>query len=166
MTSQSLSCHKGSSLINKRQGYGGQKDTLASRETQASGTIKLGRLGQNPANTVSWKRSFWHYRCRKKHSHSTRAELQFPVSCVDLLLQESCYAQRLSLSTPVFLTGILEYLTANILELASREPLNNHNMCITPEHVQRALDNNERLSRLFEPGAFFPAAVLPLPEEK
>eukprot|EP00069_Balaena_mysticetus_P000095 bmy_15626T0 len=88
---------------------------------------------------MSRKRSFWHYRCRKKHSlsRSTRAELQFPMRCVDLLLQEGCYAQCLSLSTPVFLTSILEYLTANILELASREALNNHNMRITPEHVQR-----------------------------
>ena len=101
---------------------------------------------------MSWRRNPWGSRRRRRHylSCSLRAELQFPVSRVDCLLREGCYVLRLSSSTPIFLAGILEYLTANILELAGQEALNNHKMRITPEHVQRALVNNEHLSRLFE----------------
>ncbi|KAM9576858.1 histone H2A-Bbd type 1-like [Trichechus inunguis] len=88
-------------------------------------------------------------RRRPSRSRSTRAELQFPVSRVDRLLREGNYAQRLSSSTPVFLAGVLEYLTANILELAGDEAHNNHRMRITPEHVERAVDSNPQLSRLW-----------------
>ncbi|XP_039738815.1 histone H2A-Bbd type 1-like [Pteropus medius] len=90
-------------------------------------------------------------RRRKKHalSRSMRAELQFPVSRVDRLLREAPDVQRLSWCTSVFFTGILEYLTANVLELASKEAVNHHKVLITPEHVERALDNSP-LSSIFE----------------
>ncbi|XP_039096804.1 histone H2A-Bbd type 1-like [Hyaena hyaena] len=87
---------------------------------------------------------------RRALSRSRRAELQFPVSRVERLLREGCYAQRLSRATPVFLAGVLEYLTSNILDLAGKEALSNHKMRITPEHVKRALGSNQHLSRLLE----------------
>uniref|UniRef100_A0A8C3WX11 Histone H2A n=1 Tax=Catagonus wagneri TaxID=51154 RepID=A0A8C3WX11_9CETA len=105
--------------------------------------------------------------CRpKKHavSRSSRAELQFLVSRVDRVLRESDYARRLSSYTPVFLAGVLEYLTANILDLAGREASSSHRVHIAPEHVQRALCHNENLSRLFQADAFSQAAEEPLPE--
>lgn len=86
-------------------------------------------------------------------SRSMRAELQFPVSRVDRLLREGRFAQRLSSYTPIFLAGILEYLTANILELAGQEACNNNKIRITPEHVQTALGTHQHLSRLFEDSA-------------
>uniref|UniRef100_A0AC11C9P4 Uncharacterized protein n=1 Tax=Ovis aries TaxID=9940 RepID=A0AC11C9P4_SHEEP len=95
------------------------------------------------------------------------AELQFPVSRVDRLLREGQFANRLSSATPVFLTGILEYLMANILDLAGKEACINHRVRISPEHVQRALINNENLRRLFQPSAFSqPAASPPAPKKK
>ncbi|XP_025867974.2 histone H2A-like 3 [Vulpes vulpes] len=101
---------------------------------------------------MSGDRGHGHSRRPRRHgmSRSRRAELQFPVSRVDRLLREGCYAHRLSSSTPVFLAGILEYLTSNILELAGQEARNSHKMRITPEHVQKALGNNQYLSQLFE----------------
>ncbi|KAJ1058089.1 hypothetical protein K5549_015411 [Capra hircus] len=98
----------------------------------------------------------------KRHSlsRSTRAELQFPVSRVDRLLREGQFANRLSSATPVFLTGILEYLMANILDLAGKEACINHRVRISPEHVQN-------LRRLFQPSAFSqPAASPPAPKKK
>lgn len=88
----------------------------------------------------------------KKHalSRSSRAELQFPVSRVDRYLREGRYAQRLSSHTPVFLAGVLGYLTANILELAAGEAHSSRKMRIAPEHVQRARSHNETLSSLFQ----------------
>ncbi|XP_055249787.1 histone H2A-Bbd type 1-like [Moschus berezovskii] len=98
---------------------------------------------------------------KRSCSRSTRAELQFPVSRVDRLLRERQGSLRLSSETPVFLTAVLEYLTANILDLAGQEAGINHRVRISPEHVQRALMNNENLRRLFQPSAFSQAAASP-----
>ncbi|XP_003422221.1 histone H2A-Bbd type 1 [Loxodonta africana] len=104
---------------------------------------------------MSGKRSC-HSSCRYRRSpltRSARAELQFPVSRVDCLLREGNYAQCLSLSTPIFLAGILEYVTANILELAGIEAYNHGRIRITPEHVERAVDSDPQLSLLFHADA-------------
>ncbi|CAI9180336.1 unnamed protein product [Rangifer tarandus platyrhynchus] len=115
---------------------------------------------------MSRGRHLWNFRCSKKHSRSTRAELQLLVSRVDRLLREGQFANRLSSETPMFLAGILLYLTANILNLAGKEARANHRICITPEHVQRALIKNEILCRLFEPNAFTRTTAAPTPRKK
>ncbi|XP_060030119.1 histone H2A-Bbd type 1-like [Erinaceus europaeus] len=101
---------------------------------------------------MSGKRRCSYSRKNKKQilSRSSRAELQFPVSRVDRLLREGHNAYRLCSSTPVFLAGVLEYLTSNILELAGKEAHKSHRMRITPEHVERAVDGNQHLSYLFD----------------
>ncbi|XP_008584649.1 PREDICTED: histone H2A-Bbd type 1-like [Galeopterus variegatus] len=91
-------------------------------------------------------------RRRRTLSRSSRAELQFPVSRVDRLLREGGYSQRLSSSAPVFMAAVLEYLTANVLELAGKEADNCRRKRISPEHVQRALDSNQQLQSLFQHG--------------
>ncbi|XP_004588025.2 histone H2A-Bbd type 1-like [Ochotona princeps] len=105
-------------------------------------------------------------RRRKPISRSTKAELQFPVSRVDRHLREDRYAQRLSSSTPVFLAGVLEYLTSNILELAGEEADKNGKIRITPEHLQKAMENNEHLKDLLDSGSNPPAAEEPKSQEK
>ncbi|XP_020762620.1 histone H2A-Bbd type 1-like [Odocoileus virginianus] len=102
----------------------------------------------------------------KRHSRSTRVELQLPVSRVDRLLREGQFANRLSSATPMFLTAVLEYLMAKILDLAGKEASANHRMRISPEHVQRALTNNEILRRLFEPNAFTRPTAARTPRKK
>ncbi|XP_053434969.1 histone H2A-Bbd type 1 [Nycticebus coucang] len=103
-----------------------------------------------------------HRRRRRTISRSSRAELQFPVSRVERLLRESHYAHRLSATTPVFLAGVLEYLTANILELAGKEADISHRVRITPEHVGRAMDQNQQLNCLLEDGTHYPIDMMPL----
>ncbi|KAK2082952.1 Histone H2A-like 3 [Saguinus oedipus] len=87
---------------------------------------------------------------KQRHSRSSRAGLQFSVSRVERSLREGRYARRLSTTTPVFLAGVLEYLTANILEQAGKETENSGMVYITPEHVQRALQKNEQLRRILK----------------
>lgn len=98
---------------------------------------------------------------RKNVSRSTRAELQFPVSRVDRILREGKYSQRVSSSAPVFLAGVLEYLTSNILELAGEEARNNGKKRIAPEHVCRVVQTNEQLCQLFKDND---KSVLEMPE--
>ncbi|MEE6515658.1 hypothetical protein FKM82_024595 [Ascaphus truei] len=54
----------------------------------------------------------------KAKTRSSRAGLQFPVGRVHRLLRKGNYAQRVGAGAPVYLAAVLEYLTAEILELA------------------------------------------------
>ncbi|XP_055988684.1 histone H2A-Bbd type 1-like [Sorex fumeus] len=95
---------------------------------------------------------FSHKPRRRAISRSARAQLQFPVSRVDRLLRESQNVNRLSSSTPVFLAGVLEYLTANILELAGQEAEKDSRSRITPEHLCAAVKKSLRVDHCLEDG--------------
>ncbi|XP_010634497.1 histone H2A-Bbd type 1 [Fukomys damarensis] len=81
-------------------------------------------------------------------SRSQRAELQFPISRVERYLREGGYARRLGSSAPVFLAGVLEYLTSNILNLAGKEAQDKRRKRIAPQHLETAMENNEQLCPL------------------
>ncbi|KAL1764507.1 histone H2A-Bbd type 1-like [Sigmodon hispidus] len=89
-------------------------------------------------------------RTRRRISRSTRAELQFPVSRVDRCLREGNYSQRLSSSSPVFLAGVLEYVTSHILELAGEVAHNSGKKRIAPEHLYQVIQDNQQLKQLFQ----------------
>uniref|UniRef100_A0A8C5ZAA7 Histone H2A n=1 Tax=Marmota marmota marmota TaxID=9994 RepID=A0A8C5ZAA7_MARMA len=103
---------------------------------------------------------------RQTISRSTRAQLQFPVSHVDRFLRQGHYGQRLSSSTPVFLAGVLEYLTAKVLDLAGQEAHSNRKMRITPEHVRKVLEKNRHLYSFFEDKANPPDVKKPKKSKK
>ncbi|OBS69792.1 hypothetical protein A6R68_01667 [Neotoma lepida] len=71
-------------------------------------------------------------------------------SRVDCYLREGNYARRLNAYAPMFLAGILEYLTSNILELAAEEACIMGKKRITPEHLCWVIENNVQLIQLLE----------------
>ena len=54
----------------------------------------------------------------KAKSRSARAGLAFPVGRVHRMLRTGHYAERIGAGAPVYLAAVMEYLTAEILELA------------------------------------------------
>eukprot|EP00796_Vickermania_ingenoplastis_P000470 gene470-250_t len=56
---------------------------------------------------------------RKSGSKSAKAGLIFPVARVGSLLRRGQYARRVSASGATYLAGVLEYLTAELLELTA-----------------------------------------------
>ncbi|KAF9233424.1 histone-fold-containing protein [Melanogaster broomeanus] len=84
----------------------------------------------------------------KSQSRSTRAGLQFPVSRIHRILRKSNYSKRIGSGAPVYLAAVLEYLSAEILELAGNAARDNKKRRINPRHLQLAIRNDEELSKL------------------
>ncbi len=84
----------------------------------------------------------------KAQSRSARAGLQFPVGRISRLLRRGRYAGRIGGGAPVYLGAVLEYLAAEILELAGNAARENKRTRITPRHIQLAVRNDEELNKL------------------
>jgi histone H2A len=61
----------------------------------------------------------------KAKTRSFRAGLQFPVGRVHRYLRKGNYADRIGSGAPVYLAAVLEYLSAEILELAGNAARDN-----------------------------------------
>ncbi|KAI0249197.1 histone-fold-containing protein, partial [Lactifluus subvellereus] len=83
----------------------------------------------------------------KAQSRSAKAGLQFPVGRVHRLLKRGNYAQRVGAGAPVYLAAVLEYLAAEILELAGNAARDNKKQRIVPRHLQLAIRNDEEYVR-------------------
>ncbi|KAG2746235.1 histone-fold-containing protein, partial [Suillus brevipes Sb2] len=84
----------------------------------------------------------------KSTSRSTRAGLQFPVSRIHRMLRRANVSKRIGSGAPVYLAAVLEYLSAEILELAGNAARDNKKRRINPRHLQLAIRNDEELSKL------------------
>ena len=84
----------------------------------------------------------------KSKSRSERARLQFPVGRVRRHLKRGNYAERVGAGAPVYLAAVMEYLAAEILELAGNSARDNKKLRINPRHFQLAVRNDEELNRL------------------
>nr|XP_026270365.1 histone H2A-like [Urocitellus parryii] len=73
----------------------------------------------------------------KAKTRSSRAGLQFPVGRVHRLLRKGNYAERVGAGAPVYLAAVLEYLTAEILELAGNAARDNKKTRIIPLKPER-----------------------------
>jgi histone H2A len=94
-------------------------------------------------------------------SRSSRAGLQFPVGRVHRLLRRGNYAQRIGAGAPVYMAAVLEYLTAEILELAGNAARDNKKTRIVPRHHQLAIRNDEELNKLLNAVTIAQGGVLP-----
>ena len=61
----------------------------------------------------------------KAKSRSSRAGLQFPVGRIHRMLRKGNYAERVGAGAPVYLAAVMEYLAAEVLELAGNAARDN-----------------------------------------
>ena len=98
---------------------------------------------------------------KKAVTKSAKAGLQFPVGRVARYLRVGKYATRIGAGAPVYLAAVMEYLAAEVLELAGNASRDNKKTRIIPRHIQLAVRNDEELSKLLANTTIANGGVLP-----
>ena len=98
---------------------------------------------------------------KKAVPQSAKAGLQFPVGRVARYLRVGKYATRIGAGAPVYLAAVMEYLAAEVLELAGNASRDNKKTRIIPRHIQLAVRNDEELSKLLANTTIAAGGVLP-----
>ena len=90
-----------------------------------------------------------------------RAGLQFPVGRIARFLKQNRSASRVGAGAPVYLAAVLEYLAAEVLELAGNAAKDSKKSRIIPRHIQLAVRNDEELNKLLANATIASGGVLP-----
>ncbi len=98
---------------------------------------------------------------KKRRSKSEKAGLTFSVQHAWKAMKRFRYAPRVLVGSAVYITAVVEYLIAEILEISGNCAKDNKKHRITPRHMQLAIRNDEELCKLFEHITLPEAGVLP-----
>ncbi|NWW75539.1 H2AL protein, partial [Climacteris rufus] len=84
-----------------------------------------------------------------RRSKSAKAGLQLSVGRVHRLLRSGKYAGRIGSGAAIYLAAVMEYMAAELLELAGNAARENKKTRIMPRHIQLAVRSDEELGKLF-----------------
>lgn len=93
-------------------------------------------------------------------SRSLQAGITFPVGRVHRLLKKVS-GERVGASAAVYLAAVLEYLSAEVLELAGNACSEQKLKRVTPRHLMLAIRSDEELDRTFAGCTLPSAGVIP-----
>uniref|UniRef100_A0A3B3ZY06 Macro domain-containing protein n=1 Tax=Periophthalmus magnuspinnatus TaxID=409849 RepID=A0A3B3ZY06_9GOBI len=96
-----------------------------------------------------------------KTSRSARAGVLFPVGRMMRYLRNTTHKYRIGIGAPVYMAAVIEYLAAEILELAGNAARDNKKGRITPRHIKLAVANDEELNQLLRGVTISNGGVLP-----
>uniref|UniRef100_A0A8C2H6B4 MacroH2A.1 histone n=1 Tax=Cyprinus carpio TaxID=7962 RepID=A0A8C2H6B4_CYPCA len=96
-----------------------------------------------------------------KTSRSARAGVIFPVGRMLRYIKRGLPKYRIGVGAPVYMAAVLEYLTAEILELAGNAARDNKKGRVTPRHILLAIANDEELHQLLKGVTIAAGGVLP-----
>ena len=76
-------------------------------------------------------------------------------------MKEGKFSDRVGAGAPVYLSAVLEYLAAEVLELAGNAAKDNKKNRIVPRHILLAIRNDEELNRFMSNTTIADGGVLP-----
>merc|ERR1712038_1590730 len=97
----------------------------------------------------------------KSMTRSARAGVQFPVGRIARYMRAGGYAKRIGAGAPVYVAAVLEYLCAELLELAGNAAKDNKKQRIIPRHIMLAIKNDDELRTLLSEVTIVQAGVMP-----
>ena len=145
----------------------GHKATLSVREIYSS--VKIFLPGELSKHAISeGTKAVTKYNALRaekepgqpKQRRSYGAGLTFPISRIGHLIRINMSSDRMGETAPVYLAAVLEYLCAEILELASQNVQSNKKVRITTRDLLLAIKNDEELNKLLN-NATLSGGVLP-----
>ncbi len=86
---------------------------------------------------------------KKRAMKHHRAGLIFPVARIHRHLRHTFNWNRASGGASVYMAAVLEYLTAEMLELAGAQAKAEHKRRVAPRHLKLTLKNDAELAELF-----------------
>uniref|UniRef100_A0A1I7YUN5 Histone H2A n=1 Tax=Steinernema glaseri TaxID=37863 RepID=A0A1I7YUN5_9BILA len=92
-------------------------------------------------------------------SRSDKAGVKFPVGRIHRMLRKGNYAQRIGSGAPVYLSAVLEYLVAEILELSGNAAMDHKKSRINPRHIMLAVRNDDELAKMLSNVTFSQGGV-------
>jgi len=141
------------------------KNTMSAHEVKAATLMLLtGQLGQHAAcegaKAVEKFSSSTRAPGSKVTSKSKTAGLQFPVGRISRYLHGGEYTSRVGATAPVYMAAVIEYLVAELVEIAGNAASCNGSKRITPRHIQMARCGDEELRKLLSGIAIGQAGVM------
>ena len=144
-----------------------KKATLSSREVQTAVRLVLpGDLVKHAVSEGTRALTKFTSVNSKSTSRSAQAGLQFPVGRIARYLTKGGFSKRVGGGAPIYMGAVLEYLCAEVLELAGNAAHDNKSSRIEPIHIQLAVRNDKELNKLFGGATIAAGGVLPNKEEK
>ena len=96
-----------------------------------------------------------------KGSRSAKAGLTFPVGRIARHLRKGRFAKNLGSGAPVYVAAVLEYLTAELLELAGNAAKDHKKNRIVPRHICLAVRNDEEFNKYMGKATIAAGGVVP-----
>ncbi|XP_059168350.1 core histone macro-H2A.1-like isoform X2 [Physella acuta] len=98
---------------------------------------------------------------QKMLSRSARAGVLFPVARMLRYLRKDTHHLRIGAGSPVYMAAVIEYLVAEILELAGNAAKEFKRGRITPRHILLAIANDDELHQLLKHVTIAQGGVVP-----
>lgn len=115
------------------------------------GNIKINSIIQGRNAIVRFEQSFQSQKIKKKISVCQRANINIPPSKIHKILKEELnnhlFEPRVSEKSSIYFAAVIEYLLAEILELAGNQTMNKGNNSISIDDYKIAIENDYELRK-------------------
>ena len=130
--------------------------------SNASTTIDKENQPQNSQTTFSSRNTKGATATKKTpRSLSKKANLVLPAFMILKKLKRGNYADKIQKGAGIYCTAVIEYLVAEIIELAGNAASDNKKKRIIPRHITLAIRNDEELNKLLNGVTIAQGGVLP-----